>query len=202
MVKSESPCPASVSNTGCFLSFEQNEYATLIDYNNQFLVNSVGDPYVPAQTLKYGQAILSFTRNELVFQPSVAQAYLKAINTDTFLGAPPFCALIRDIRAEQKLSYYGIYYRVAYEIAFNFLNDPYGTLIGWQTSILDSGLNQLSGSSKIPILVGGAPTSECLPLDGAGHTLTAGASPVYKTYCLYRQIAFAPLNIVIPVTPT
>lgn len=157
--------------------FETASRAPAADLDLNPFVNSAKQPYTPAVTFEYADAVLSITRNENDYNRATAAAYSFAVNKFKFLDAAPGC--VQCLPPKAKLQYKGSisYYRVSYRLRFGEMLDD-GTLRPWDPAqILDAGLMQLAlvpGSKDkwaiTPILgPGGQAISQPVCLDGKGR---------------------------------
>lgn len=167
--------------------YEQYQRVAERDVRGIAVVNSAGQAYNPPLMADDSRPILTYTRNE-AFYPSQVLEYQDAINSDQFLIFPPYTAKV-NIRA-MKMWENGVkFYQTKYTFQFR-----YDT---WRPAILNMGtmFRPTAGASALPWPAGAPPR----PLDSDGTALATDGSqePTYKTHRIYREVPFAPLNIII-----
>lgn len=173
-----------------------------IDEDGYAIVNSAGEPFDPPVTVEDNLPILNIVRNEsrASFDPTLIYRYRRARNSDAFWGADPGQVRIMPITAEYPWHpACGRYWRVTYQFVFN---DE-----GWTRKLLDLGFRTLSGSGSSTVLkqvvdAKGVPVSTPVLLDGLGHKLAPGATPVAVEYAVYKSLPFAIFNLDLTQVPT
>lgn len=152
------------------------------------IVNSAQDPYDPPVTVDDHRPVLTYERNELVFDPELAIAYMDAVNTDVFLGALPGQAKVAGIEAVRVFEHNLFFWRVNYEIHFR--------REGWDLIIINRGYHYLdAGESKAINDKFGQPVSSPKLLTAAGAVLPQGGTPTDKTFKVYKELPFALLGL-------
>lgn len=102
------------------------------------IVNGVGEPLII--TAPIAIPVLTITRIQDNFQPSIIIDFLNHTNSSTFWGAPKGTALMADIRDEPVDIDGTMKRRVSYVIKFDLSLDPEtGEYLGWSVSLLNHG---------------------------------------------------------------
>ena len=188
------------------MSFGSEKYqkVILVDYNGNPILNSAGCPYEdPAQvdnsrsiiTVKTNIPLVSYEgANGVVaaFDPTMPEAYRDKINNDTWNGFPQYQVKMNSITTgdeQYDSNNQRYYYEVTFEIDIN--RDT------WQINILDQGKQVLDGSGEpTPLLTAeGQLIDEPVLLDGSGHELASGGTPVFQNYQGYVPVDFTPLGL-------
>lgn len=187
----QNPLDHPVKVSWNFAKFEQVAFR---DINGKAIVNSAGDYFDPPVTIDDSRPIVKIVRNEATFDPVLAKTYKDSTNTDTFLGQDPYTWKISDIQGDLEYNMDcgtpdGFYYVVTYELEFN--PDT------WKKLILDQGMRGLDGSGKFTQFLDdkGQPVSDPVLMDGNGGRKSATADPHFFTFEVYREVAFADLNL-------
>ncbi len=152
------------------------------DVNDQFVVNSAGDPYEGGLTRDRTRFTVMIRQNVLTWNPVQAMEYLDTLNETLFLpirhppGFDPGLAKLSELNADA-VWYADLgdihYWKRQAKIEIN--------LLGWRDKILDAGFNKLVGGVRVPIVLAAGKPSSPVPLDGAGQPLPAGGDPEYIT---------------------
>jgi len=160
---------------------------------------SNGEIFVPAPVKEENRMTLTITRNEHILSahPATGLQYQQTVNSDVFWGSPAGtvkCQSITFNRQAKQLALYTIpYLRVKY--VFKFLSD-------WDKLILDSGsfYKESVGTAERKIRFKGDDGQPIQGLlDGTGHKLADGGTPVYIRIRPYLRQKFAPL--LLPQSP-
>ena len=155
------------------------------DKDGNAILNSAGDVPEPGMTEEKSRPILQIVRCQKTFNARLAQDYSDAINSDVFMGADP-----RTVRSKAIVGALawdadeGDYWEVTYQFAYK--------AEGWVRKRLDAGKRQLvtvGGTTYLtPILKGGVPVVDAVPLDGHGKALAVGGTPrVWDTHTLAER---------------
>ena len=165
---------------------EQFQRLVFQDIDGQAIVNSA------RTALKLyaddSRPILTYTRNEASY-PYQILTHQDAINSDQFLIFPAYTAKV-NIRAGKRFENGIKFYETRY--TFSFRHDT------WRQEVLNEG-NQFRPLIDIGDfdVVANWPEGHIGLLDDEGYPLGPGAEPTFKTFKIYRELSFAPLNIVI-----
>lgn len=155
--------------------------------------NSAKDPFDPApqkDDTRIGLIIQRYNAYDVLYETEMFD-YQDAVNSDTYHG---FSAGTCKVNISMKKVTVNLvdYYFTKYHVQIR--------REGWDDVVLDIGYRQLDsaalgGKSTIRDSRDGAPYSGGHPLDGAGHRLAAGGTPVYRTFRPYKRLPFATLGI-------
>jgi hypothetical protein len=104
-----------------------------IDYNGLTIVNSADDAFDPPLEVEVVRQVLTISRNEGSFNPSLSQEYANSINSDVWYGAEPGTVLCHPFEAERQYEQNMYFWRVTYQ--FEFDRD------GFYAIVLDQGFN-------------------------------------------------------------
>jgi hypothetical protein len=159
------------------------------------IVNSAGTKFDPPVTYDESVLVLTFTRNETVYNVALAAQYKDSVNSDIFLGFSPGyakCVNIGGIRAFENNQ---LYYKITYEFHIKY-EDPNG--FDWQPRPIDMGYVDKNGAHIKPN--GTDKTPVPWPLNGAGLPLSVAdaqnpAKFWWRQCAAYRTVPFKPLNI-------
>lgn len=163
----------------------------LEDNQGNAVVNSAGDRYDPPLERDRSRMVLTVSRNEPSFDPSTAELYTDAVNTDSFYQYDPGQCKVAKIAGERLFdNTIGWYWQVDYEVHTH----PEG----WTKKTLDCGFNQVVGGVKKAIQVDGKAAQDAQLLDGGGLALAQGSAPFVQEYHVYKEMDFAPLQLEFP----
>jgi hypothetical protein len=177
-------------------SGERTERVVDFDRHGNPVINSAGDRYAEPVTVDDHITTMLIVRNELVstYSPALASLFSDTINDATWNGFPKgYCkmGIISTSDPQYDSNSQRYYYTVTYPVSIG--RKP------WRKDLLDQGYNVLSGSygaeKPIPYMVGGQPVSDPIPLDGYGHWIGEGGSPVTLTYEVFDEADWSGLNI-------
>lgn len=160
------------------------------------IVNSAGDP-IGGLDRDEGEFQVTITGNfPPPFPYAKAQAYVGAINSDTWSGGAPKtwkCVSISANRKIESIPVYGkvIYYEVNVTLAYRFT--------GWDLRTWDVGFNQVISGVRYKILSADGPVSEPVALHN-GIAKTPGQAPDSLTFRLYPLLPFVDTFPEIPDT--
>lgn len=164
---------------------EQFQRLVFQDIDGQPIVNSAGT------ALKLyaddSRPILTYTRAEPNY-PYQVLTHQDAINSDQFLIFPPYTAKVC-IRASKRFENGFKYYETKY--TFNFRYDT------WRQDVLNEGNQFRFKKLGVDYGITSGPEGWTALLDDEGVPLAPNAEPTFKTFKIYRELPFAPLNIVI-----
>jgi hypothetical protein len=183
-------------------SFAKYQRACYNDINGKAIRNAANDWFDPCPEIDDSRPVVSITRNEPIFNASLAIAYQDAVNSDAFLGAQPGQVKVSGISARNQTENNYSFWEVTYELEFR--------REGWQLQLLNQGRNSLwEDGSLLPIpkkgknadgTIGwqeGTQVDEPVPLGEHGLPL-ANPTPdtcVYLPFTVYKSLAFAPLGL-------
>lgn len=161
-------------------------------------INSAKEPFDPQPEIDDDRLVLTFARNERVFNVRKAMAYANTTNADPISGADAGQLLLKPIRASIKVKNGIWYWRMRYEIHFRFE--------GWKLRLLDHGSYYWKGGfgagnpvkKKFKDQDGAFTTGF---LDETGDELLHTASIRWLEFEQYRKMNFAPLNLPLPSVP-
>ncbi|WP_254509892.1 hypothetical protein [Anatilimnocola floriformis] len=163
------------------------------DNDGKAIVNSAGHYFDPPLEVDDSRPVLSVTRNEAAFNPSLAIDYQDAVNSDGFLGFSPGQAKVAKIDASSATENDIFYWKVSYE--FHFRRE------GWELSVLDQGRYEKIGGKPVPIPefdvagneIPGSQVTDPVPLNGAGARLNnPGPDTVqFLSFKVYKERPFS-----------
>ncbi len=153
------------------------------------IVNSAGEPFDPPVEVEVSYPVLTITRNEPIFLPSLAVRFQDAVNADFFWGVNPRCAKIKGISATKQYQNNLYYWKVTYKIVFNRET--------WDLQILDIGTYYIDASDsnkKKDFLTDPGKTPRIGNLTAVGDD---GGDTIHFIYFdeVWRQEQFAVLNL-------
>jgi hypothetical protein len=90
----------------------------IIDQYGVNIACSHGDVFDPPPTVTVDYLTLTIVQNEAFYDPSVTQIYQNAINSDNFLGAPPFTVKLNDRSGRSNVENNFLYWEVSYQFEF------------------------------------------------------------------------------------
>lgn len=162
---------------------------------NEFggVTTSAGELYDPPAEMDESRPVLTITRNELVFFPSLAIEFQDAVNSDVFLGAQPRQAKIQGIGAKRTYKKNIRYWRVTYTIVFKRET--------WDLQLLDIGTFHFENGDDGEKLIKHFVTEDDPPqpkqglLNGFGFPLDEGDEPKFRRFAVYQEKAFANLRL-------
>jgi hypothetical protein len=182
-------------------SWSSNAIEVLVERDistGKHIKNSAGCPFDPAPTVTKFDPILQVQRNELTFDESVAAYYGGTVNSGTFYGyAAGYVMCLPPTATTQEYVYENgdiqTYWAVTYQ--FQFRNSAFQT--NWQLKLLDAGFLKKSGSSLVPITIGGREPSSPVPLNGSGDVLSnpSSATPTFLDFTVYPSTDFSALGV-------
>jgi len=151
----------------------------------RIIINTAGDP-IGGLDRDEGEFTVSITINKAPpFNYAKAQAYVGAINSDSWSGGAPKTwkcmsitgnRKIEDVQAEQY-----IYWETSTTLAYR------GT--GWDLQTWDVGFNQIVGGKRKKIMAGSEPVSEPAALSN-GREKTPGQPPDLLSFRVYPMLPF------------
>lgn len=176
--------------------FEQFQKFLERDMDNLKIANSAGDPFTDAPPIDDSRPLITATRNEAYYNPSLMDLYKDSINQSavTIQGYsyPAYSLKLRDISGSPASGSGINYYVVRYGLYANRdLWKPHKLLDkGWRS--FDEG----DGNTPEPIKDerGQVLPNESL-LNGSGLAQTAGATPYYKEFSVYKVLNFSILGL-------
>jgi hypothetical protein len=150
------------------------DYTRVVDQDifGDPIVNSAGARFDPPLEQDDSRLVLRYTRNEATFNQELAEEFVNALNSDSFLGRPPYTWLCKKFAGRRQTEDAGVYWQVFYEFHYN--RDT------WFRSVLDQGYYEkhagTDGKPKNFVDRTNQPVSEPLLLDGFGRRLPFAAS--------------------------
>lgn len=173
---------------------EHTEKVLYFDQDGVPVRNSAGDPFDPPFALDDSRSTLTVTRNELVstFDLTLAELMRDGINQNAWNGFDAHtvkCGIITTSDPQYDSFNQRWYYTVTYPYTIN--RD------GWKVKLLDAGCNELNEAedAAIPIMNGGQQVSDPVPLDGTGHRLPVGETPVTLEFNGYKVVDYDIFNL-------
>lgn len=175
---------------------EQFQKPATQDKDGKGVVNSAGDPFIPAEQMDDSRRIVTVQKN-LTAVPSWILSYQDAVNSDAFTVDGHSVAI-----GEAKMQRVSVgppeirngttFRQVTFVIALR--RD------GWAYKILDQGFNEkdaADATKRKAIYINGQLPSSPVLLDGAGKAQTdpKTANAVYLTFNVYKQQAFSSLPL-------
>lgn len=155
------------------------------------IVNSADCPFDPPPEIDVSQLTLTITRNEPSFDHGLAMALMNKVNSASFYGALPKCALMHQITADEEYENGFFFWSVTYEIHFD-VND-------WRLKVLDAGYyirSIFTANKKVTIKdVDGQPLTAPTLLNGDGLQLLDDEDPVYRIFEIYPTFDFGLLGL-------
>jgi hypothetical protein len=176
--------------------FQKIAYRTI---NGEAVTNSAGTFFDPPVTIDDSRPVIRITKNKATFSASQAMAYRNAINTDAFLGIAPYCARVTHFGGVKRFkNVSGLllpYWEVSLEIHVDHET--------WLAQVLDQGYYVRTGSTlegkpifnDIRYTSSGQSVAGPVMMDGNGLQLNDGATPVFLSFQVYRELPFAPLEM-------
>jgi len=158
------------------------------DKSDNPIDNSAGEPFDPPITTDVVDLVLRYSRNEATFDPVIAQSYINAVNTTTFLGFAPGKAKCKKRVGRPARYASGFYYPVEMEFHFR-------TKDTFARKFLDAGFRDSDG--KLFVDTNGKPLNQPIKLNGSGEKLRDGADPVFLTFDIKKEANLNDLNIVL-----
>jgi hypothetical protein len=175
---------------------EQFQKPATQDKDGKGVVNSAGDPFIPAEQMDDSRRIVTVQKN-LTAVPSWILSYQDAVNSDAFTVDGHSVAI-----GEAKMQRVSVgppeirngttFRQVTFVIALR--RD------GWAYKILDQGYNEKNPAAptgRQPIYIKGHIPSGPVLLDGTGKAQTdpKTANAVFLTFNVYKQQAFSSLPL-------
>lgn len=164
------------------------------DFNGEAIVNSAGEPYDPTVQIKYANAVLRVTRNEIAYDHHYAFTFINHVNADTFYGVGPGFAFVNDINASSAVTNYNgfqvFYWVVNYEIEFSSF--PY------QPLVLDQGFKEWPEGEDAPTNIKdayGNDISKPALLQGDGTKAPQGYLGYWRSHPVYGTAVFSSMGI-------
>jgi hypothetical protein len=157
------------------------------------IVNSAGDPFSDPVTVDDSRSLITIQRNELVssFDFTLSETYRDTVNNAVWNGFDTKtvkCATIDTSDPTYDSNNQVYYLEVVYLFEIN--RDT------WVKKILDQGFSELDGSGNPKAITNaGQPVSDPVPLDGSGHRLGSGGTPVYLSFDAYPDKDFSTFNL-------
>jgi len=175
---------------------EQFQKPATQDKDGKGVVNSAGDPFIPAAQMDDSRRIVTVQKN-LANVPTWILSYQDAVNSDTFTIDGRSIAI-----GEAKMQRVSVgppeirngttFRQVTFVIALR--RD------GWAYKLLDQGFNEkdpATATKRKPIYINGHLPSSPVLLDGTGKAQTdpKTANAVYLTFNVYKEQAFSSLPL-------
>lgn len=186
------------------IDYDGESYQTIAEFDKfgTGAMNSAGQYFDPPLQVDNTRGVLTITRNEPFFDGDLVRTYQESINSDTFLGGPPYTVKCKRIKAKRVFENFQIsegveplvveYWPTTYEFHYWYKT--------WWLFPLDQGRYELdSGGTSLVSIKDSDDTAvvDPVPLDGAGHQVPPASLPggaVFMTYRYYRELPFGPLG--------
>ena len=162
------------------------------DLNGDKIQNSAGAPFDPPAEMEIAHRVLTITRNEEDFDPTVEDAYAFTTNEDEFMGYDAGQARMEPIEAEEAFEGAVRFWKKTYVIKFK--TPPFD----WQFRPLDQSLVEPDGSGGLKAIIdkNGSAVSTPVLFDGAGSKIDPlTEDPFYFDFQLYEEKDWSPLNL-------
>lgn len=175
---------------------EQFQKPATQDKDGKGVVNSAGDPFIPAEQMDDSRRIVTVQKN-LTAVPSWILSYQDAVNSDAFT-VDGYSIAIGEAKMQRvsvgppEIRNGTTFRQVTFVIALR--RD------GWAYKILDQGFNEkdaADATKRKAIYINGQLPSSPVLLDGTGKAQTdpKTANAVYLTFNVYKQQAFSSLPL-------
>lgn len=149
--------------------WEESSEAVDQDADGNPIVTINGEPYDPPIVDTVADLRLVLERNYADFDPYVLQTYRYVVNSDTFLGFPPGCAMMKPIRSRSQTEGTYFYWTITVEVLFRV--DPQGQYYrSWYRRELQRGYMVRPAANQTP--------RRAKVLDSDGVTMIDSPSPV------------------------
>lgn len=171
-------------------SFAQYKRYITKDKNDDPIVNSAGLRFKEGIEVEDSRPVLSVTKNIEAFDINIALAYQNSINADAWWGVEPKVAKMQGIQASQEYENGVFFWRIQYEIHFNFET--------WVRKILDMGTMQKKGGKLENITDRkGSIVKDPWPLNEDGSAYAVDSTDEIRTleFDVYREVNFSDLNL-------
>ena len=160
----------------------------------KIIINTAGDP-IGGLDRDEGEFTVSITINKAPpFDYAKAQAYVGAINSDSWSGGAAKTWKCMSITGNRKIEEVGgtkyLYWETNASLAYRNT--------GWDLQTWDVGFNEIVGGARKKIMAGSEPVSEPAALS-AGRAKTPGQPPDLLSFRIYPRLAF---NGTFPVLPS
>jgi hypothetical protein len=155
---------------------------------NAAITNSAGIPYDPPPEIDDSRLIVTFARNEALFDVGVARDYQDAVNEDDWSGVLAGQVKLA-IKAKSTFESGIQFAKVTYQVEFRSE--------GWNLQIPDVGYEYLEdGVRKSIILTDGTKPTQPVPLDGNGRKRADDDKIMhYRRYRVYKRRPFSVLSL-------
>lgn len=173
---------------------EQFQRPIFKDKDDNAIVNSAGDPYLPGIERDDSRRIVTITKN-MTSVPSWILTFEDAVNDSSFvvdgitIGARKAKCQKTSVGKWQERN--GTEYRQV-QIVLHLRKDT------WDFEVMDTGLRRKDGNDRKVILNDdGTEITSPVPLDGSGDALTdpSVSTVVYQTYRAYTELDFSSLPL-------
>lgn len=176
----------------------------LYDRNGGVVANSAGVPFdPPLETEEYRLSIV-IRRNQLVYDAIGYLKYFNSVNDKPFLGFPKGMVKCAKITGSRQYENGVFHWPTTFEFHVRLnrdLQQEDPNEESWAAKVLDQSWYELSGPNDGTLkavrdnFTGALATSPRL-LDGSGHVLPVGGSPVFRYFDLLRSKDFNALLLV------
>ena len=150
----------------------------------RIIINTAGDP-IGGLDRDEGEFNISIVLNVATFDYAKAQAYVGAINSDTFSGGSPKTWKCMSISGNRKIEEVAgtkyVYWEASTTLAYRNT--------GWDLQTWDVGFNEIVGGARKKIMAGSEPVSEPAALS-AGRAKTPGQPPDMLMFRIYPMLPF------------
>lgn len=163
------PSPEDPVQISC--SLVEREIPLKVDRTGRKVVNSAGEFFYDPITVNYHERQIRISRKEYRNPLSMAMSYTDRINSTAIWGFPAYTL---KLTVEHSFDSKDFGWNVTY--VFETRWDT------WWSYPLDQGFKEIKDGLLVPILDDdGSPISTPALLDGSGHQLSSGGSPVYPS---------------------
>jgi hypothetical protein len=150
----------------------------------KIIINTAGDP-IGGLDRDEGEFSVSIVKNFSTFDYAKAQAYVGAINSDSFSGGAPKTWKCMGINGSRKIEEVGGTKYVYWECSTTLAYRNYT----WDLQTWDVGFNEIVGGARKKIMAGAEPVSEPAALSN-GRAKTPGVAPDLLTFRIYPMVPF------------
>lgn len=188
--------PADPTQWAIKVTHEAQSYERVVafDQDGVAIRNSAGDPFGDPVTVDDSRSVLAVERNELVsaFDLTLSEQMRDKVNAAEWNGFAARTVKSRPVTTSQPqydATNNVFFYAVKYVFEVN--RDT------WTRKLLDQGfaaVDPTDGKLKA-VTEGGQPVSEAVPLDGSGHRLPPGGTPVALSFEVYPAADFGVFNL-------
>ncbi len=156
---------------------------------NLNVLNSAGQPFDPPVTVPRSNPVVKVTAYKSSFSYSQIPAFQDTINLNAWQGFDPLTVKVVDYAAQSHFDNNTFCYQIDLQLEINYA--------GWDPiQVLDAGTVEKytkNGTTYYRAITDayGQPIHTPVPLDGNGHKLAPGGTPVYLSFNGYRHTDFS-----------